>query len=292
MKRYGLGPLAITVILLFSWAVLTACGRQDAQTEETQTTSSASEDVYTMNAMFIQADQVFEGQSLFVDTENDMPFCAVFPEGEVYDAEGGALAEEDIQPGNVFRLYGDGIMLESYPGQYPGIVKAERLSEGKPEDVQAYQELLSSIIVEADPSVPASMDIQYSTELAAVSMVSYQGGYTWNYTNENGEDVSIIACGSHILEAQDLPTITDPSVTEATLRFSSDPSRVDVVCWTLSQKDGYTSENVPESEAAVCEKNAEGDLIVSGLKPGRIYLVTAEWDNGSQAEYGFATAME
>ena len=49
-------------------------------------------------------------------------------------------------------MEGDGIMLNSYPGQYPGISRIIRISGGTEADAEKFDEELSQILPEKDPS--------------------------------------------------------------------------------------------------------------------------------------------
>lgn len=292
--------IALTILMT---GVFGACRRQEQISSEPDQSEGKAEgsgesmtdpaESYVTKAMYIQsADQVYEGQSLFIDVDQGTPFYAPLPEDALYDEEDNLLAADEVCPGNIFDLYGNGIMLESYPGQYPGITKGERVSEGQPEDVDQYADVLEPLTVEPDPSDPASMDIEYTTESAAVTMASGLGSYTWNYTDENGESQSVIACGSHILQWEEIPEITDPSVTDILLRFTSQPAEVTAVCWPVEEKDSSREAELLEGETVAADKQPDGKYAVSGLKPGYIYLVTAVWENDSEVEYGFCTALE
>ena len=62
------------------------------------------------------------------------------------DENGKKLTEEDMTDGDVYLIYGDSIMLESFPGQYPGITKMVRKEQGNQEKADQYRQELSSMM--------------------------------------------------------------------------------------------------------------------------------------------------
>ena len=59
---------------------------------------------------------------------------------------GKKLTEEDMTDGDVYLIYGDSIMLESFPGQYPGITKMVRKEQGNQEKADHYRKELLSMM--------------------------------------------------------------------------------------------------------------------------------------------------
>ena len=62
------------------------------------------------------------------------------------DENGKKLTEEDMTDGDVYLIYGDGIMLQSFPGQYPGITKMVRKEQGNQEKADHYRKELPSLM--------------------------------------------------------------------------------------------------------------------------------------------------
>mgnify|MGYP002572917323 CR=1 FL=1 len=62
------------------------------------------------------------------------------------DENGKKLTEEDMTDGDVYLIYGDSIMLESFPGQYPGITKMVRKEQGNQEKADHYRKELLSMM--------------------------------------------------------------------------------------------------------------------------------------------------
>lgn len=52
--------------------------------------------------------------------------------------------------GNIVQVTGNGIMLESYPGQYPGITKVEVIETGSPADAEQYADIVDTVFAAPD----------------------------------------------------------------------------------------------------------------------------------------------
>ena len=46
----------------------------------------------------------------------------------ILDENGKQITWQELKRGNLLDIYGDGIMLESYPGQYPGVTRIKVVS--------------------------------------------------------------------------------------------------------------------------------------------------------------------
>ena len=62
------------------------------------------------------------GDLYFVDEKGGL-FTASLPE-TIAGPDGESLSPEELEAGDTVELYGDGIMLESYPGQYQGVYES------------------------------------------------------------------------------------------------------------------------------------------------------------------------
>lgn len=95
-----------------------------------------------MTAVYFQAG---DNCWYFADLDTDTIFSGTIPD-KLTDENGKKMTEADMQDGDVYLIYGDGIMLESFPGQYPGITKLVRKEQGDQEAADKYREQLSSLM--------------------------------------------------------------------------------------------------------------------------------------------------
>jgi len=216
------------------------------QAEEDRNMAKETEDG-TITAMYIpfgEEEHVFIG-------EQSGPFTATFPE-EIYDAEGNLIKKEQLAKGNVIKIYGNGIMLESYPGQYPGITRMEVVKEGNPSDADAYQELINEFYHEPDPSQPPTLNVEYRTDLAVVTVMVGRGGYEWVYLDEDGLSNAVVADSLHVLDWEEIADLVLEEPVDVTLRFSEKPKEVEIIRYDASYA-GKAQEN-PEGEKVTAEE--------------------------------------
>ena len=95
-----------------------------------------------MTAVYFQAD---DGSWYFADLDTDTIFSGTIPD-KLTDENGKKMTEADMQDGDVYLIYGDGIMLQSFPGQYPGITKMVRKEQGNQEKADHYRKELLSMM--------------------------------------------------------------------------------------------------------------------------------------------------
>lgn len=246
--------------------------------------SDSQEEQDAMRAMYLTDPS---GNIYFVDTRTGTFFTAPIPD-TLYDSEGNMLSSNTLRAGYILDIYGNGIMLESYPGQYPGVTKMIVIEEGSETDAEQYQYLIDEIYTEPDYSEPASLSLEYRTELAVTTVMLTRGNYEWNYMDEHGENQSVIACGSHILQWPELMDVTVEEKTPLTLTGSYLPESVTVTRWPVHMWNADDSaENIPEGEAIAVTEKDEG-FVISDSEPGYVYLIEAKWEEGF-VEFGFYT---
>ncbi len=224
-----------------------------------------------------------ENGYVMVDQETGALFTVTMPE-DIRDADGNSIGQEGLERGNILRIYGNGIMLESYPGQYPGVTRIQVEEEGDPSDADQYQEMIDGICPEADPSEIPSMSVEYRTPQAITTVTTMTGGYQWNYETEDGSMKSVIADASHITEWEFQDDIRLEEPADMTLLFSTAPEKVTVSRWA----EGQSADTQPEGEKVEVQTGEDGLLFLEKAAPGYRYLICAEWENGS-VEYGFRT---
>lgn len=268
MKKHTMILSVLNLIVLT--LLLSACG------------DGSGQDEHVMQAMYIPYG---EDSSVFIEEENGTVFTAAIPEA-LYDIDGKQITSDQLKKGNIIKITGNGVMAESYPGQYHGVSRMDVVQEGQPSDADQYQDIIDGIYQEPDPSLPPTASAEYTNELAIANVCLSEGGYTWSYVDENGETQSIVADSMHILDWKDLVDINLDSPTDLTLYFSEEPVEVSVERWDISlwlQDD--TASDIPESEAVTVE-NKDGTWMIPKADTGYVYLITASWENGNR-EFGF-----
>lgn len=230
-----------------------------------------------------------ENSHVMVDQDTGSVFCVTMPE-DIYDTDGSRITESDLKKGDLLTIYGNGIMLESYPGQYPGVTKIEVTKRGKPSDADQYQNIVDQIYQEPDPSERPHLGIEYRTDTMNVYTYITEGGFQWTYTDENGQTQSVTTDSAFILSWKNIADMTlDPEHgTDLTLCFSAEPESITAERWPSGLMDTYQDgDEVPGSETVTVTKDSQGFVIRDALS-GYVYRITGTWENGT-VEYGFLT---
>lgn len=262
-RQLGLACLVLLCIILIAAGVIV--WKHSSSTKETP-----------IRAMYLP----FENSGyIMVDQDNETVFTVTMPE-ELYDQNGKKITEQDLKKGNILNIYGDGIMLESYPGQYPGVTKIQVAEEGTPSDADCYQEIINQLEVKRDPSEIPYLSVEYRTSLAIISADTMKGGYSWTYTVGNEMEQSVVADSLHITHWKDIPVMNVEGDTDMTLNFDLVPKNVYAVRYPADELETDT-----KGEDAEIQKNDE-TYVLKAAQKGYLYQIQAEWENG-RVEYGF-----
>ena len=203
------------------------------------------------------------GEVLFVDQETETPYYPTLPE----DAP-------ELTAGNIVRVTGNGIMLESYPAQYPGITHVEVLDEGAPADAEKYAELAAQLWQPKDPAEPPYASVEYTTDLAAASLMPTSCGYIWTYEQDGEEQtVAVDTLAPTDYAAGELADATLTAPTQLTVSFDVEATGIEVTRWSEDALDA-------EGEAV----QTDGRSFTA--EPGYRYAILATFDAG-EATYAF-----
>lgn len=266
----------VAVVLIGAGVILWQGNNSEAKAEPGEKSKMADtmENSVINTAMYIPYD---EESYVMIDQENGTVFTVSMPE-EIYGEDGSKITQEDLEKGNILTLYGNGIMLESYPGQYPGVTKIEVASKGTPSDADQYQNIIDELPKAPDIFERPYLDVEYRTELAVVTAAATTGEYHWDSAAEDGQGEQQRTDVAHILEWTDIVDLNLDGPTDLTLHFSQKPEKVEIQCWSEESKE--------EKDAVTFEETEDGYQMKA--EPGYRYLVEGTWENGTVA-YGFLT---
>lgn len=276
-------------VALLILIVLVAAGIRNHFMQDEPADKPKADSGYTMQAVYLKKE---DGNNIFVELENDMPFTGKIPQEELYDENGEKITEQDLNNGDVLNIYGNGIMAQSYPGQYNGISKIERTEQENQEYIEEYSHFLDEFFVEKEPSQRPELNVCYTDDLAAVTvMIPEALGYTWTY-EENGEGNTITTDAPHILQTNptEVTKLSEPM--KMKLMFDVKPESVQILSWEDSLLGQYqdSADQIPDGTPVEIQENEEGNPEFTA-QPGCVYLVQGQWENGT-ADYGFWTPSE
>ena len=251
---------------------------------------SEEDAMFESEALVIASD---EAGLLFVDTETETPYTpGDLAQARIVGADGEEISASDLARGNLVRVVGNGIMLESYPAQYPGISEIEVLKTGSAADADPYNELVAQVRPTKDPAEPPYAALSYRTDDAAVTVALTLVSSTW----QDGEDATGERPAPAVALAPDaLADARIPHALEATVELDTPATAVRAVRWNESDlaraaeaSGGYETlgEDHPGEEVAVSTANGAASLTI---EPGWRYALTTEFDDG-EATYAFTVA--
>lgn len=220
----------------------------------------------------------FDAGHIMIDETTDTVFSISFPQ-EIYDTNGKKISYKDLKAGNRIRISGNGIMLESYPGQYPGVTRLTVVDEGAPEDIEKYRDVIDIVHPKSQITDLPSMNIEYVIPEAVVTVMADPISYEWN-----SDDISLSQKGSHVLNVNyALPHIKLSDPTDLSLLFSSTPDTVSITRYDASEKSVSSGTSVSYSQF---EDEHETLFTIPKVFGNFIYEVKAEWPEG-HVTFGF-----
>lgn len=288
-------PVLAVFVALAALLALGACSTAVPATgsnegEATEQNRSVDTDAATDGTVSTALVAEVDGGILFIGQDSGEPYMPTLPEGQIFDADGEQINEGDLKVGNVVRVTGNGIMLESYPGQYPGITKVEVIDEGSPENLEPYEKLLAELASERDPAEPPSAIVEYRSDSAVVSVMLPIYGYTWSF-EQNDETQTTIADAPHPTQydADELNDVVVDAPTEVTVICDEAATGAVVERWSeedisAAAKTAGSAQALDTSELTAQEVDAEladdGTLTLT-VEPGYRYSLTVEFDAGT-----------
>lgn len=254
-----------------------------AEEESDEATLHPEKTEDSMTAMVVT---LGNGELLFVDQNTETPFYVTNPDKVKVTDEAGQISDfYDLKTGNLVEIIGNGVMANSYPGQYPGVTDMKVIQIGTEADADRYSELAETLYSKPDPGEIPFANVSFKTEDMNITMALTVGGYEWTYTDKDGNSITENADSAHITEWTDIIDTKLNKMTEAEITFSQLPCSVVVTRFA----EGSTEEEmVGEYEESNLKKM---DQFTISAEPGYRYLIAADYENG-HVEYGFETVDE
>lgn len=239
----------------------------------------ASSSEKPIEAMYIPAG---EDRYLMIGEGTGNVFTITMPEN-IQDKNGKKISAKDLKRGDIVAIYGDGIMMESYPGQYPGVSKIKVVKKGKASDADSYQEILDEFWPEKDPAELPYLNVGYRTSYGEISATALRGGYSWSYADKDGVEQNENADSSAVTRWKDLPVMNIDKTTDMKLYFDTKPEKVTVTAFSAE----LSGAGDPGTGAEAETEEKDGMYILKDAQKDMIYLIHGEWGNG-WAEFGFS----
>ncbi len=140
--KFIIGIVALIIIFaVMGGAFWNVVGEQAqiVKEEEQKQEADATSAIYIETGEFLKT-------GVFVDLNKGTIFSAKVPAEGIYNKKGKLISDDVLENGDKVKIYGDGIMLESFPGQYPGVTKIQRTGRASLEETQEYEDQVNEMM--------------------------------------------------------------------------------------------------------------------------------------------------
>ena len=232
---------------------------------------------------------VEDGVALFADKDTEGVYFPGLPEGQIFGLDGETITVDQLEPGNIVEVVGNGIMLESYPGQYPGITRIAVVEKGSPENITPYQDVIAQVFAESDPYAVALGHVDYTTDQASVSVALDPVSSMWDSADgfRIAQDGAVYDADGTILES--VPDARIEDATQATVGFDKVLTDIQVTAQPLTRTsaDGKMLVVIDNNDIQLVSIEQTGaKTAVFTMEPGNLYTINGFFENGS-ATYSF-----
>ena len=232
---------------------------------------------------------VEDGIALFADKDTESVYVPGLPEGQIFGLDGEAIAADELQAGNIVEVIGNGIMLESYPGQYPGITRIVVVEEGTPENIAPYQDVIAQVFAESDPYAVALGHVDYTTDQASVSLALDPVSSMWDSADgfRIAQDGAVYGTDGVLLDS--VPDARIDDATQATVGFDKALTDIQVTSQPLTRASADSKMQVVlgvQDLQAVSVEQTGAKTATFTMEPGNLYTINGFFENGS-ATYSF-----
>ena len=289
MNLSNVSRLGLMAVLALGLVALAGCavkgGSGDANTSRSAD-NSGDGTVTTAMVAYADGDDI-----LFVDQDTQTPYIPTNIDEATITFEGETIEADDLQAGNIVTVTGNGIMLESYPGQYPGIVAIEVTNVGSPTDAEQYAALVDQVFAAPDQTEVPTGNLDYKTSDAQVSIALNAYEFEWEYQTADGQTTTNAQDGTAFnLDGTLNENAIDARISTATDAFAAlsvSPTSVEIERRPLVQGDGVKVDPSGEGENVPCTMSADGAVAFT-IEPNYLYELQATFPQG-EAEYAFYT---
>lgn len=131
--------LLVIVLVIIAGAFWITVSRQAALEKQ----ALQEEEANALTAIYVETGDLLRMQ-VFVDMNNETIFTAPIPSEGILDENGKSSGNDSLIPGDIVKIYGNGIMTMSFPGQYNGVTKMQLTGHASEEELEKYTDLAES----------------------------------------------------------------------------------------------------------------------------------------------------
>lgn len=296
MKPSSILRVAVAGALMLALGALAGCATEStsdnaavpagATSSKSGGTAAGGEEVSTAMVAYANGDEV-----LLVDQKTQAPYIPTNIDNATIIYSGQEIDEDDLVAGNIVQVTGNGIMLESYPGQYPGITKVEVVEQGSPADAEQYADIVDTVFAAPDQSQVPVGNLDYKTSQAQVSVMLNPYGYEWSFDQPDGtpdqvaQDGDILNADGSVLDG--VPDARISGAVDAFAAFSVNPTSVEIERAALTSQSPASVADGTDDQDVTCTVGEDGAVAFT-MEPGYLYRINATFPQGD-ADYAFYT---
>lgn len=264
----------------------TSAAPADAASPKSDNAAADTEEVSTAMVAYANGDEV-----LLVDQKTQTPYIPTNIGEATIIYDGQEIDEDDLVAGNIVQVTGNGIMLESYPGQYPGIAKVEVVEQGSPADAEQYADIVDTVFAAPDQSQVPVGNLDYKTSQAQVSVMLNPYGYEWSFDQPDGtpdqvaQDGDVLNADGSVLDG--VPDARISGGIDAIAAFSVNPTSVEIERTPLASQSPASVADGADDQDVACTVGEDG-TVAFAMEPGYLYRINATFPQGS-ADFAFYT---
>lgn len=266
-------------------SVATSTERVAPLDERSSSAGVTDENTVTSTALVVY---VGDDEAAFVDQDNGALYIPTLPDDRVFGLDGREIDEDALRVGDVVSVTGNGIMLESYPGQYPGISKVQVISEGDAAEAEKYADEVAAIFGAADAGNVATGTVEYTTTLGQVSLPLTAYASEWRQADGSTREIDSEYHDRDGVLVEGTPDARINAPTEVTVTFSSTLVKLEVERTPVSQTpQGTWAIERSSHDEKVMVTNAADKSATFVIEPGYVYELDADFGQDNEASYAF-----
>lgn len=227
----------------------------------------------------------YEGEGSGEDYVDAIHTCP--GEDDIYGENGEHITEAELETGDRVKVVSNGVILETYPGEYENVLRMEVIKKAdeaaREACIERYGEALAWCYQEPDPSEPPAVQLIYSEGDMETCLYPEQGGYQWSWETEDGQAETAVADVAFISEWTQIMGNPMTPVT-GKVEIHATEEGADAVTVTRWPEEVRDMEKKPEGENVPVE-NLDGKWYVTGMEGGHYYLMRVCWGE-DYVEYG------
>lgn len=140
--KFIIGMAVLVVVFVF---IGTFFWRTVADQAQLVKEEEAREEENAISAIYVNIGEILK-TGVFVDMKTEMIFTASVPKEGIYNKKGVLIAGDVLEDGDKVKIYGDGKITRSLPGEYSGVTKMQRIGRAELAEADSYKKIAEAAL--------------------------------------------------------------------------------------------------------------------------------------------------